>query len=141
MTEKTTKSIENLKIYQSSRKLEDAVYELVQQLPEEQFYKLGDQLRRSSAAVSHYITEAHRRYSYGFKLEALHLARTEAEELRKHLASYTEQGYGATDQLSEECVTVIKLSWGLIKYFKQRQSERRSTAQIHATDEMVAARA
>lgn len=141
MAEKTTKSIENLKIYQTSRKLEDAVYALVQQLPEDEFYKLGDQLRRSSAAISHYITEAHRRYSYGFKLEALHLARTEAEELQKHLAAYTEKGYGKTDELTEECVTVIKLSWGLIKYFKQRQSERRANAQVRAADEMMAARA
>jgi four helix bundle protein len=137
----TTKSIENLRIYQASRALEDTTYELVQKLPSEEFYKLGDELRRSSAAISHYIAEAHKRYSYGFKLEALHLARAEAEALQKHLVAHAEQGYGKTDQLQAECVAVIKQSWGLIKYFKQRQTERQASAQVQASDEMVAARA
>lgn len=138
---KETKSIENLRIYQASRGLEDAIYELVQKLPSEEFYKLGDDLRRSSAAISHYVAEAHKRYSYGFKLEALHLARTEAELLQKHLIAHAEKGYGATAELQEQCVAVIKQSWGLIKYIKQRQAERRASVQVQASDELVAARA
>jgi four helix bundle protein len=135
-----SKSIESLRIYQTSRSLEDAIYELVKQLPPDQFYGLGNDLRRSSAAVSHYITECHRRFSYGVKLEALHLARVEAETLKTLLAEYESQGYGPTSQLQNSCIGVIKQCWGLIKYLKQRQSEHRNAARIRATDELVAAR-
>jgi four helix bundle protein len=134
------KSIEGLRIYQSSRKLEDAVYELVRKLPEREFYQLGNDLRRSSAAISHYIAEAHKRYSYSVKMECLHLARTEAEELKKHLAACSEQSYGDTTQLQEDATGVIKQAWGLIKYFKQKQAERQAATQVAASDELVTAR-
>jgi four helix bundle protein len=134
------RSIEGLKIYQTSRQLEDAVYELVKALPEEEFYKLGNDLRRSSAAISHYISEAHQRYSYGVKIESLHLARTEADNLNLLLQAHAQRGYGDTKQLIEECTVVIKQAWGLIRYFKQKQDERQANASIKATDELVASR-
>ena len=136
-----TKSIEDLRIYQASRALEDAVYELVKQLPANEFYRLGNDLRRSSAAVSHYITECHRRYSYSVKLEALHLARTEAEVLKHLLATHDSRGFGATKKLQDSCVGVTKQCWGLIKYLKQRQAERQVEMRAEASDELVAARA
>jgi four helix bundle protein len=135
-----TKSIESLRIYQTSRDLEDAVYELVKQLPREEFYGLGNELRRSSAAVSHYITECHRRYSHNLKLEALHLTRLEADTLHKLLADYQSRGYGDARKLQESCIGIIKQSWGLIRYMKQRQAEQQAEAQARASDELVAAR-
>ena len=138
MSEANT-SIEKLRIYQTSRKLEDSVYELVKNLPDAEFYRLGNDLRRSSAAISHYLTECHRRYSYGVKLEALHLARTEAEALKQLLAEYETRGFGATKELQESCVGIVKQSWGLIKYIKQRQTERRQSIRSAASDELVAA--
>jgi four helix bundle protein len=136
-----TTSIEGLRIYQASRKLEDAVYELVRQLPETEFYRLGNDLRRSSAGVSHYITECHRRYSYSVKLEALHLARREAETLKKLLADHEAQGFGDTKDAQGTCIGIVKQTWGLIKYLKQRQAEYQHEARVGATDQLVAARA
>src|SRR4051812_24496915 len=126
MATNNTKSIEGLRIYKSSRDLEDQVYELVKRLPAEEFYRLGDDLRRSSAAISHYISEAHKRYSYSLKLEALHLARTETERLQQRLEEHQGKGYGDTEKLQEACVGVTKQAWGLIKYFKQRQAARQA---------------
>ena len=134
------KSIENLRIYQTSRSLEDSVYEKVKKLPKDEYFLLGNDLRRSSAAVSHYITEYHRRFSFGVKLEALHLARTEAETLRQLLAEHETKGYGSTKELQQGCTGVIKQCWGLIKYIKNRQSEQRLESQTRASDELVAAR-
>lgn len=141
MSDTTTATIERLRIYQTSRQLEDSVYELVKKLPDTEFYRLGNDLRRSSAAISHYVAECHRRYSYGIKLETLHLARTEAETLKQLLAEHTSRGYGPTEKLQAECVGVVKQSWGLIKYLKQRQAERRQENVARASDELVAARA
>jgi four helix bundle protein len=133
-------TIEKLHIYQTSRQLEDQIHELVKQLPSTEYYSLGDQLRRTSAAIAHYIAEGHKRYSYSLKLEALHLARTQAEQLKDYLTTYTQQGYGDTAALKETATTIIKQAWGLIRHFKQRQSERQSSSRVRAADALVAAR-
>ncbi len=125
----TTKSIKGLRIYQASRELEDSVYELVRRLPTSEFYGLGNDLRRSSAAISHYVAECHRRYSYSVKLEALHLARTEAETLKNLLSKHEQQGYGRTSDLQEGCTAIVRQSWGLIKYMKSKQAEREEQIQ------------
>jgi len=134
------KSIESLRVYQASRKLEDAVYELVKELPEAEFYGLGNDLRRSSAAISHYITECHRRYSYSIKLETLHLTRREADTLQQLLAEHTARGYGDTKKLQEACTAIVKQTWGLIKYMKGRQAEHQLQVRANASDQLVAAR-
>jgi len=136
-----TKSIEGLRIYQASRLLEDTVYELVKELPASEFYRLGNDLRRSSAAISHYIAECHRRYSYNVKLEALHLARSEAERLSQLLGDYEARGFGPTVGLQEKCEGIVKQSWGLIRYMKNRQRERQAEVRIQTSDQLVAARA
>jgi four helix bundle protein len=133
-------SIEGLRIYQASRALEDHIYELVKTLPQEEFYRLGNDLRRSSAAVSHYITESHQRYSYSLRLEALHLARSEAEYLKALLIQCAKQQYAETTSLQDGCNGVIKQAWGLISYLKQRQQERQTAMRISAADDLVAAR-
>jgi four helix bundle protein len=133
-------SIEGLRIYQSSRNLEDQIYELVRKLPPEEFYRLGNDLRRSSAAISHYISEGHKRYSYSLKLEALHLARVEADRLQQLLADYSRRGFGTSETLQEDCKAVTKQAWGLIKYYRRRQSQRQAAARVRAADALVAAR-
>jgi hypothetical protein len=47
--------IEQLRIYKQARAVEDEIYELVKTFPADQFYGLGNDLRPSSAAVSHHI--------------------------------------------------------------------------------------
>jgi 23S rRNA-intervening sequence protein len=44
-------SVEQLRIYKSARNAEDRVYELIKEFPTDQFYGLGNDLRRSSSAV------------------------------------------------------------------------------------------
>ena len=130
-------SFEQLRIYKDARGAEDQVYELVKTLPVEQFYGLGNDLRRSSAAVSHHIMEAHRLYSYRLKLDALTAARREAEATQRHLE--TARDLGAPSGLSEAYTGVIKQSWGLSKWLRVKLDERREKAEIAAKDELVEA--
>src|SRR5262245_9446242 len=96
-----TESIEQLNIYKLARRLEDEVYELVKTFPADQFYGLGNDLRRSSAAVSHHIMDAHRLYSYRLsyrlELDEFAAARREAEATQAHLERARD--LGATDEL------------------------------------------
>ena len=130
-------SIEQLRIYKSARSAEDMVYELVKQFPADQFYGLANDLRRSSAAVSHHIMSAHRLYSYRLKMEELAAARREAEITQKLLEG--SRDYGADDNLVSEYTGIIKQSWGLTKWLKAKLEEQRHKSEVDAKDELAEA--
>ncbi len=130
-------SVEQLRIYKSARGLEDQVYELVRSFPADQFYGIGNDLRRSSAAVAHHIMEAHRLFSYRMKLDALAAARREAETTQRHLEAARE--LGATDEMVSEYTGVIKQSWGLSKWLKAKMDERQAKAEVTAKEQLAAA--
>jgi len=130
-------SIEQLRIYRSARELEDQVYELVKSFPADQFYGLGNDLRRSSAAVSHYVMNAHRLFSYRLKLDELAAMRREAEVAQLQLEQA--RVFGATDDLVSQYTTVIKQSWSLTKWLKNKIQEKQSENEVLARDELVEA--
>lgn len=133
-------SIASLKVYGLALSLEDQVYQLVKKLGEEHFYELGNNLRRSSSAIAHYIQDAHDQYSYALKIESLHSARRAAEETIKLLEQFEQTGFGKTAKLAEQATTIIKQSWGLIKYLQTKRAEKMQQASSKAKDELVAAR-
>ncbi len=124
-------NINQLNIYMSARQLEDAVVKLANKLPEDESFPLADDLRRAATAVSHYIYASHHFYSYSMKMEALHQARAEAEKAQRLLAQCQEKGFVKDDQLAQDYLVVIKQSWGLVKYFKTKQAERRDGAETN----------
>jgi four helix bundle protein len=138
-TQSRAHSIADLRIYQLALSLEEKVYKLVAGLPPKQF-DLGNDLRRASAGVAHHIFDSHRRYSYAVKMEALHQARQEAETAIKRLADFQQAGFGQVGSLCEEYTTLIKQSWGLIKWLKNKQADKAAASSTQAADELVAAR-
>jgi four helix bundle protein len=115
-------SIEQLTIYKLARRLEDEVYELVKTFPADQFYNVGNDLRRSSAAVSYHIMGAHRLYSYRLKLDEFGAMRCEAEATQANLERARD--FGATDELIGGYTSIIKQSWGLTKWLQAKLDER-----------------
>lgn len=128
-------SIEQLRIYKSARTTEDRIYELVKQFPADQYYALGNDLRRSSAAVSHHIMEAHRLFSYHLKLDELTQMRREAELTQKYLDK--SRAIGATEELILEYTSLIKQSWALSRWLRTRLIEKREKAEIIAKEQMA----
>lgn len=121
--------IEQLTIYRTARRLEDEVYELVKKFPADEFYGLGNDLRRSSASVAHHIMGAHRLYSYRLKLDELSAMRRECEETQKHLESATAAGYlDSKSKMIEDYTEVIKASWGLSKWLKSKLEDKAAAA-------------
>lgn len=129
-------SIQNLRVYELARTLEEQVYDWVKSQPAEQFYPLGNGLRRQASAVAHYINEAHERFSYRQKVELLHQARQAAKVMDKLL-----EGSGWKTAPTDEYINVVKQLWGLIKWLNQRQIEKQARDQVKTSDELVAARA
>lgn len=133
------RSVADLRVYQLALSLEDKVYKLAQGLPADQF-DLSNGLRRAAAGAAHYIYDCHRRYSYQVKIEALHAAKSEAEEAIRLLAQAQEAGFGKMGPICEDFTSLIKQSWGLIKYLQRKHIEKQTVAQAAAKDELVAAR-
>lgn len=140
MKQQQTTSRQKLRVYQVSRELEDSTYKLVQQLPTSEFYGLGDELRRSSAAIAHHISEADQRYSYGLKIETLNLARNTIRQVRELLDQYQQQSFGSTTDLRRQYQGLSQQLWALISYYRRKQQERQSRTRINAADALVFAR-
>jgi four helix bundle protein len=132
-------SIQQLRIYATARALEDQIYELIKSFPAEQFYGLANDLHRSSSAVAHHISAAHKLFSYRLKMDELAAARREAEITQKLLAEA--KLYGEVQLMIEDYTGIIKQSWGLSKWLKTRIDEKQTAAEVNAKDELVVARA
>ena len=132
-----SESIEQLRVYKTARGAEDQIYELVKTFPADQFYGLGNDLRRSSAAVSHYLMETHRLFSYRLKLDSLAAARREAEIAQRQLEAARD--LGADDALISDYTSIIKQTWGLTKWVKTKLDERQEKAEISAKEQMAQA--
>lgn len=133
-------TIKNLRVYTLARAFEDGINAIIASLPDGEQYTLANSLRRSSTAIAHHIYESHRRYSYTLKLDALYLAVAEGESTKKLLAQCQAAGYGETEQLQVDCVSIIKQCWGLIKYFQGRKAQNQAETAAKASDELVASR-
>jgi four helix bundle protein len=130
-------SIEQLRIYKTARQAEDDIYELVKTFPAEQFYGLGNDLRRSSAAVSHYIMETHRLFSYRLKLDSLAGARREAESTLANLESARTMTISNVEGLTEQYKIIIRQSWGLTKWLEAKLEERQKAIYQAAASEQA----
>lgn len=119
--------------------MEDHVYELVKSMPAEMFYGLGNDLRRSSAAVAHHISNTHRLFSYRLKLDELAMARREAEATQKLLDEA--KSHGADEKIIDGYTAIIKQSWGLTKWLKNKLVEKQEKAVVAAKEQMAGAAA
>lgn len=134
-------SIEQLRVYKSARDVEDIIYDEVKALPAEHFYGIGNDLRRSSAAVSHYLMEAHRLFSYRLKLDSLAAARREAEACQRQIESAVAKDLGIHQDLIEKYTEIIKQTWAHTKWVKNKLDERRDQAEAAAKEQMLAEQA
>jgi four helix bundle protein len=132
-----SQSIEDLRIYKQARELEDQIYELVKSLPKDQFYALGNDLRRSSAGVSHHIMNTHQYFSYTLKLDELAAARRQAEITLHHLESA--KLYGDQTELVNGYTSVIKQAWGLSKWLSAKLKEKQQKTEVSAKEALAAA--
>lgn len=132
-------SIAKLKVYRAALAAERQIYDLTLSLSEEQFFDIGNDLHRAAAGMGHYLKESHDQYSYQLKIESLHQARRCAEEALK-LLDELKSIKSVPAHLAADLTSIIKQTWGLIKYLKLKQAERQQAVRRQASDELVASR-
>lgn len=57
-------SFTTLEVWKRSRELKIKIFELIKYFPNEEKYRLSDQIVRSARSISANIAEGHRRFSY-----------------------------------------------------------------------------
>lgn len=137
---KAQASIEQLRIYKLSTELEAAIWKLRQLSAADANYDERERLWRQTAAIGHYIYEAHERYSYALKIESLQHARQALERINPLLGIYLDGSAQQRQRLQEQTTTLLKQVCGLIRYLRLQQQERATAMRIRSSDELVSAR-
>jgi len=102
--------LENLKVYTMAKVLEDRIYEVTDNFPQEEKYRRVDQMRRASSSIVDNIAESYGKFHYGEKLHSISIARGEAEELRSQIKRVTGRYISekVSDQLIQQTTELIK---------------------------------
>ena len=79
------KSFEDLKLYKACRTFRQEISKLVKSFPNEEKYRLTDQLLRCSRSITANIAEGHGRYHYQENIQFCRQARGSLSETLEHL--------------------------------------------------------
>ncbi|OGY26110.1 MAG: hypothetical protein A2Z11_04385 [Candidatus Woykebacteria bacterium RBG_16_43_9] len=112
---------EDLEVWSKSHKLTLEIYKITNKFPNEEKFRLGDQLRRSTASIATNIVEGNsRKYRKEF-LQFLNMARSSLEETKYHLLLARDLGYLSLKSYTElhlNCEEIGKMLASLTRYLK-----------------------
>src|SRR5579863_5058587 len=115
------RSFTDLDAWKKSRQLRKDVSGLVKGFPQEEKYRLTDQIIRSSRSVGNNIAEGHGRFHYVDSKKFFINARGSASETIDHLIIALDEGYidqNVFEKLKTNCEDCMKLINGYINYLK-----------------------
>ncbi|MFO8235016.1 MAG: four helix bundle protein [Bacteroidales bacterium] len=118
------KKFEDLELYKECRKFRQDVSILTKSFPNEEKYRLKDQLLRSSRSITANIAEGHGRYHYQENIQFCRQARGSLSETLEHLICALDEGYIKETLLNEfrNCYDqCLKLLNGYIFYLKKQK--------------------
>jgi len=127
------KGFVDLDAWKKSRQLRNDISALVKGFPQQETYRLSDQMIRASRSIGNNIAEGHGRYHYVDSKKFFINARGSASETIDHLIIALDEGYIDKDtfkRLKTACEDCMKLINGYINYLKN-QSEKENKSQIN----------
>lgn len=116
--------LENLKIYAMAERIEIFLHKLTMKFPKDEKYRMVDQIRRASNAITSNIAESYGRYSFKEKVRYMYIARGESFELKQLMIRSQKKDYIKKESLKfiEEKITdLIKGINGYIKFLKNKK--------------------
>lgn len=119
--------IENLKIYKLAERIEIFLHKLTKKFPEDEKYRMIDQIRRASNAITSNIAESYGRYSYKEKVRYMHIARGESYELKQLMIRSCKKDYIKKESLvfiEGKIVELMKGINGYIKFLKNQSTNK-----------------
>ncbi|MCL5095863.1 MAG: four helix bundle protein [Patescibacteria group bacterium] len=114
--------LEELNVWQDSRKLMKIIYETVKIFPPEEKYNLIKHLKESSRNIPGNIAEGFGRFHYQESIQFYRIARGSLNEVKSDIYCASDAGYLKTDKKNEilqQIETVAKMLNGLISSTKR----------------------
>ena len=121
--ERIIRSFEDLDCWKVAREVREFVRQIVGGLPNEEKYRLGDQLTRASRSITANIAEGYGRFHYLDSSKFFSNARGSTYEVLDHLITASDEGLidsKVLDQARRLIESAIKLNNGYTKYLKER---------------------
>ena len=121
--ERIIRSFEDLDCWKVAREVREFVRQIVGGLPNEEKYRLGDQLTRASRSITANIAEGYGRFHYLDSSKFFSNARGSTYEVLDHLIAACDEGLidsNVLDQARRLLESAIKLNNGYTKYLKTR---------------------
>lgn len=115
-------SFEELEVWKKSRTLRNDITKLVRKFPNDEKYRLTDQLIRASRSVTANIAEGFGRYHHQENIQFCRLSRGSLFEIKDHLTVALDEGYINTSELAvynnqiQHCLKILN---GYISYLKK----------------------
>jgi four helix bundle protein len=121
------RSFTDLEVWKKSRALRNNISSLTKSFPNEEKYRLADQIIRSSRSIGNNIAEGHGRYHYVDSKKFYINARGSATETIDHLIVALDEGYiteTVFKELEASCEECMRLINGYINYLKQQANSQ-----------------
>lgn len=129
-------TFEDLLVWKVSRDLRKRISILCKQLPEEEKFKLKDQMLRASRSATANIAEGYGRFHFQENIQYCRQARGSLYELIDHLSCGFDEDYfnkSEVSELKEETIRAIKLVNGYIGYLNKSKINYVKEAEIDYT--------
>jgi len=105
----TSKSFEDLIVWQKAHKLVLAIYKISEVFPKHEMYGLTSQIRRAAVSIAANIAEGFRKKTKVDKARYLNISQGSAEEVRYYLILINDLGYAEVQKLTNILNEVSKL--------------------------------
>jgi four helix bundle protein len=116
---------QNLEVRKEAHRLVLEVYRVTGRFPDEERFRLRDQICRCASSVAANIVEGHARHGNREYIQFLYVARGSAEEIRYHLLLAGDSGYlqdGKYIEMDEAYTRVSKMLNALITSLRRKDA-------------------
>ena len=117
-------SFTELTVWQEARKFQLFIFNLANSFPNQEKFRLSDQMIRSSRSISSNIAEGHGRYHYQEQIQFCRAARGSLSETLNHGYAALDCNYITNDQINDieqKHTSLLKLLNGYIAYLKKQK--------------------
>ena len=121
--------LDDFELYCHAREFRKKVYRLLRQLPAEEKYCLGSQMRRAAISITNNIAEGHGRWHYQENLRFCRISRGSVDEVLDDINTCDDENYGEpalrTELKNDAYLLIRKINSYMAYLQKVKQGEER----------------